>query len=123
LEDEIRKRKVMEGLFQVGVVFKHKNSKITWEIIEVRRSDDKAFTYAIAKSRSSGYRKAIRADRYAYDTFDLIEAPDAVRILYGDKKHVQPIAQQADRSPSPEPETADTAFQETDLSEIDPSEG
>lgn len=121
-EEELRKRSVMEKLFHIGVVFKHKNSKVLWEIIEVHPAGSDTYKYAIAKSRNSGYRKALRADRYAYDTLDLIEAPNAVRVLYGDLKHVGEVTRETDRSSQPEPETADTAFEETDLSEVDPSE-
>ena len=120
-EEELRKRSVMEKLFHVGVVFKHKNSKVIWEIIEVHPASQDTYKYAIAKSRSSGYRKAIRADRHSYDTMDLVEAPNAVRVLYGDLKHNQIVDQEV-TSTQAEPETAEVAFEEPDLSEIDRDE-
>jgi len=120
-EEDKRKTKVMENLFHVGVVFKHKNSKVLWEITEVRKEDDGAIRFAVAKSRKSGYKKAIWASGYSYDTFELIEAPQAVKVLYGDKKHGGTTITETNRITSQSPETAETAFEETDLSEIDPS--
>lgn len=111
----------MEKLFHVGVIFRHKNSKVQWQIIEVRNSDSSGERFAWAKSLKSGYRKAIWASAYSYDTFDLIDAPEAVKVLYGDKKHDGSIATQTDRPSSQTPETPDIAFEETDLSEIDKS--
>lgn len=120
-EEDIRKKGVMEKLFHVGVIFKHKNSKVQWQVIEVRNSEDTGERFVWAKSLKSGYRKAIWASAYTYDTFDLIDAPEAVKVLYGDKKHDGSIVGQDDTSTSQEPQTPDTVFEETDLSEIDKS--
>ena len=119
-KEDIRKGKVMENLFHVGVVFKHKGSKVLWKVLEVVKDED-GLKFVRAISLSSGYKKAFWPSAHSYDSMDLHEAPDAIRVLYGDKKHDSTTITQTDRISSQAPQTPDIAFEETDLSEIDPS--
>lgn len=113
---QARKRSVMSKLFQVGVIFEHKGSKILWEVIEVVKGDDGAVRFAKCKSKQSGYKKAFWPNEYTYDSLNLHEAPDALRVLFGDEKHVKGNVE----TPSIDPQEAEQAF-DIDLSE-DPIE-
>ncbi len=88
-EEQIRKSKVMSNLLQVGVIFKHKGSKILWEVLEVVKNDQGELKYAVCKSQKSGYKKAFWPDEYHYDSLSLHDCPPALRILFGDEKHVK----------------------------------
>ena len=116
--EQVRKGKVMGNLFHIGVVFRHKNSKVLWEVVEVQKEDDHV-KLAIVKSQKSGYRKAIWASGYSYDTFDLVSAPEAVKVLYGDLKHIRTAAQEVSRVILKEPEATEVAFEEIEISETD----
>lgn len=119
-QEYLRKSAVMKKLFHIGVVFAHKNSKVLWKVIEVAKDEDtNEILYVWVQSQKSGYKKVIWPTEYSYDNFTLHEAPDAIRILYGDQKHERSAPTQVIDNTSKTPETADTAFAETDLSEID----
>ena len=85
--EQARKRAVMSNLYQVGVIFKHKRSKVLWEVVENVRGEDGELRWAWCKSHKSGYKKAFYPDEYHYDSLVLHDCPDALRVLFGDEKH------------------------------------
>ncbi len=110
--EDIRKGGVMQKLFQVGVIFKHKGSRVLWEVIGTIDNDDGSIKFAKLKSKKSGYVKYFAADTHSYDSLDLYEAPEALKILFGDQKHVKA------NPPAPlgNPQEAEQAF-DVDLTE------
>ena len=121
--EDLRKGQVMEKLFQVGVIFKHKGSRVLWEVIGKVENDDGSIRFGKLKSKKSGYIKYFAADSNSYDNLELHEAPEALKILFGDQKHVKANAP----APTGNPQEAEQAFDlelgEDEILEIDPSEG
>lgn len=110
--EQARKRTVMENLFQVGVIFKHKRSRVLWEVMSVQKTDDGNTTWAVMKSKKSGYTKWFKPGPETYDTLNLHEAPEALKILFGDQKHVEAST----TTPVGDPQEAEQAF-DVDLTE------
>lgn len=102
----------MQKLFQVGVIFKHKGSRVLWEVIGQVENDDGSIKFAKLKSKKSGYVKYFAADYNSYDNLELYEAPEALKILFGDQKHVKANTP----APTENPQEAEQAF-DVDLSE------
>lgn len=110
-EEEIRKRSTMQNLFQVGVIFKHKRSKVLWEVIEVKKTEDGDMMWAVMKSQSSGYKKWFKPSKATYDSLNIHQAPEALKVLFGDQKHQVEAPQEAEQ-----------AFEITEINEEDISE-
>ena len=92
-KDDNNQKDSFRRLFHKGVVLKQVNSGVLWEIIELREwpgdvrpsnlppSNMAAQKFVIAKSLSSGYKKAIWPGHY--DRFILHDAPKTVKVLFG----------------------------------------
>lgn len=111
-QEEIRKGQVMEKLFQVGVIFKHKGSRVLWEVIGTVKNPDGSTRFGKLKSKKSGYVKFFATDSHSYDNLNLHEAPEALKILFGDEKHVKANPP----APTVDPQEAEQAF-DVDLTE------
>lgn len=96
----------MEKLFQVGVIFKHKGSRVLWEVVGTVKNPDGSVRFGKLKSQKSGYVKYFATDSHSYDSLNLHEAPEALKILFGDKKHVKANPP----APASDPQEAEQAF-------------
>lgn len=121
-QEDLRKRQVMEKLFQVGVIFKHKGSRVLWEVIGTVENNDGSIKFAKLKSKKSGYVKYVPADQHSYETLDLYEAPEALKILFGDPKHVKANPPTPTTNPQEVEQAFDLELSEEEILEIDPSE-
>lgn len=118
--EQARKRAVMSNLYQVGVIFKHKRSKVLWEVVEVEKSEDGIIRWAWCKSHKSGYKKAFYPDEYHYDSLILHECPDALRVLFGDEKHGKVSISNNLGTPQEAEQAFDIELTEDEISENDP---
>ena len=118
-KEQQRKGSVMTKLFHVGVVFRHKGSKVSWQVTDVHKDENGSVRFVTAKSLKSGYRKALWPDEYSYDHLILEEAPEAVKVLFGDKKHGNEDSGKIISDTPKEPETPDNAFEEAEVREED----
>lgn len=117
--EDVRKSGVMQKLFQVGVIFRHKGSRVLWEVVELKKNDDGEIRYAILKSKNSGYKKWFSPDSNSYDNLDLYEAPEALKILFGDAKHVKSSLPPATGNPQKADEAFDIELSEDQIEQND----